>query len=131
MDIYNRMLGVDPNNTLALNNLAMLNAEAGKNLDQALTFAERAKQRVPDNPNISDTLGYVYYKRDLNTEALRIFRQIVQDQPENSTFRLHLAMALLKQGDKQAARSEAEKALKSASQPQQQSEIRSFVSQIG
>ena len=131
MDIYNRMLGIDPNNTLALNNLAFLNAEAGKNLDQALTFAERAKQRVPDNPNISDTLGYVYYKRDLNTEALRIFRQIVQDQPENSTFRLHLAMALLKQGDKQGARSEAEKALRNASQPQQQSEIKSFVSQIG
>lgn len=131
MDVYNRMLGIDPNNTLALNNLAFLNAEAGKNLDQALTFAERAKQRVPDNPNISDTLGYVYYKRDLNTEALRIFRQIVQDQPENSTFRLHLAMALLKQGDKQGARSEAEKALKNASQPQQQSEIKSFVSQIG
>jgi tetratricopeptide (TPR) repeat protein len=131
VNVYNRMLGIDPNNTLALNNLAFLNAESGKNLDQALSFAERAKQRVPDNPNVSDTLGYVYYKRDLNQEALRIFRQIVQDQPENPTFRLHLAMALLKEGDKQGAKTEAEKALKNASQPQQQSEIRSFVSQIG
>jgi tetratricopeptide (TPR) repeat protein len=130
MDTYNKVLGIEPDNTLALNNLAFLNAEMGKNLDQALTFAQRAKQRVPDNPDISDTLGYVYYQRNLNTEALRIFRQLVQEQPQNATFRLHLAMALLKQGDKQGARDQAEKAMRNA-QPNQVDEIRSFVNKIG
>lgn len=131
MDTYNKVLGIEPDNSLALNNLAFLTAEMGKNLDQALTLAQRAKQRVPDNPDISDTLGYVYYQRNLNTEALRIFRQLVQDQPQNATFRFHLAMALLKQGDKRGARDQAEKALRTASQPSQQDEIRSFVSHIG
>jgi hypothetical protein len=37
----------------------------------------------------------------------------------------------LKQGDKQGARDEAEKALKIASQPSEQEKIRSFVNQIG
>jgi Flp pilus assembly protein TadD len=62
---------------------------------------------------------------------LRIFRQVVEDEPKNATFHLHLAMALLKQGDKRGAREEAGKALKNASQLDEQTKIRSFVSQIG
>jgi len=115
---------------LALNNLAYLNADSGKNLDQAMTFAQRAKQKAPDNPDVSDTLGYVYYQKNLNSEALRIFRQNVQDHPQNSMFHFHLAMALLKQGDKEGARQEANKALANAV-PKQQEKIRSFVNQIG
>jgi putative PEP-CTERM system TPR-repeat lipoprotein len=131
IDAYNKVLGVDPQNALAMNNLAFLNAETGTNLDQAMTYAERAKKQFPNNADITDTLGYVYYQKNLNNEALRIFRQIVQDHPQNPTFHFHLAMALLKEGDKDGARLEAEKALKNTSQPAQQNKIRSFVSQIG
>jgi tetratricopeptide (TPR) repeat protein len=129
-DGYNRVLGIDSQNTLALNNLAMLNAEAGTNLDRAMTLATEAQRQVPNNPNISDTLGYVYYQKNLNTEALEIFKRAVQDDPQNPTFRFHLAMALLKQGDKRGAREEAQKAMKTAP-PEQQNQIRTFVSQIG
>ena len=128
---YNKALGIDPENALALNNLAFLSAENGTNLDQAMTFAERAKKKIPNNPDISDTLGFVYYQKNLNSEALQIFRQVVQESPHNATFRLHLAMALSRQGDKQGAKTEAEKALKDASQPDEQNRIRSFVNQIG
>ncbi|MBV9265898.1 MAG: tetratricopeptide repeat protein [Acidobacteriaceae bacterium] len=129
-DIYNQALGIDPNNPIALNNLAFIDAENGTNLDQAMSFAERAKKQAPKSPDVSDTLGYVYYRKNLNSAALDIFRQNVQDQPQNPTFHLHLAMALLKSGDKQGARTEAEKALKIAP-PGQQEQIKSFVSQIG
>ncbi len=128
---YNRILGLDPENPLALNNVAFMDAEKGTNLDQAMTFAERAKKRVPNDPNISDTLGYVYLQKNLNSEALRIFRQVVQENPQNSTYHFHLAMALLKQGDKQGAKDEAHKALQSSPQPEQQDKIRTFVNQIG
>ena len=130
-EAYNRALGVDPGNTIALNNLAYINAESGSNLDQAMTLAQRAKKQVPDNPDISDTLGYVYYQKNLNSQALEIFRQNVQQYPQNGSFRFHLAMALLKQGNKDAAREEAEKALKNTTQPAEQDKIRSFVSHIG
>jgi tetratricopeptide (TPR) repeat protein len=130
-DAYNKVLGIDPENAIALNNLAFLNAQAGANLDQALTFAERAKKKYPNNPDIADTLGFIYFQKNLNFEALRIFREAVQGQPKNATFHLHLAMALLRQGDKQGAREEAGKALRNASQPDEQTRIRSFVNQIG
>jgi tetratricopeptide (TPR) repeat protein len=131
IDSYNKVLAIDPDNALALNNLAFMTADTGSNLDQAMTWAERAKKRSPDNADVSDTLGYVYYRKNLNSEALRIFRQISQDHPQNSTFHLHLAMALLKQGDKQAARDEATKAMQSAATPDEKNKISSFVSQIG
>ena len=62
--IYNRVLGIDPENPLALNNIAFMNAEQGTNLDQAMTFAERAKKRVPNSPDISDTLGLRLYAEE-------------------------------------------------------------------
>ncbi len=130
-ETYNRILGLDPENWLALNNMAFLNADSGTNLDQAMTWAERAKKKQPNSPEISDTLGYVYLKKNRNAEALQIFKQVVQESPKNSTFRLHLAMALLKEGDKQGARTEAQKALASSTAPEQQNKIRSFVDQIG
>jgi tetratricopeptide (TPR) repeat protein len=128
---YNSVLALDSENAVALNNLAFLNADTGANLDQALTFAQRAQKKAPNSAEVSDTLGYVYYRKELNGEALRIFRQIVSEHPQNATYRLHLAMALLKEGDKQGARDEAQKALANTSQTDQQNKIRTFVSQIG
>ncbi|MBV8069673.1 MAG: tetratricopeptide repeat protein [Acidobacteriaceae bacterium] len=130
-ELYNKVLGIDPQNALALNNLAFINAESRSNLDQAMTYAERAKKQAPDSPDISDTLGYVYYQKNLNAAALAIFKQVVSEVPQNPTFHLHLAMALSRQGDKQAAREEAQKALKVATLPRQQDEIRNFLNQIG
>jgi tetratricopeptide (TPR) repeat protein len=127
---YNKVLAIDPDNPLALNNLAFMTADSGANLDQAMTWAERAKKRAPSNPDISDTLGYVYYRKNLNSEALRIFRQLSQDHPQSSMFHFHLAMALVKQGDKQGGRDEASKALQSAATPAEKDKINTFVSQI-
>jgi tetratricopeptide (TPR) repeat protein len=128
---YNKVLGIDPDNALAMNNVAFLNAEAGTNLDQAMTFAEKAKQRFPNSPDISDTLGYVYYQKNLNNQALQIFRELVSAHENNPTFRLHLAMALEKSGEKGAARDEARKALQLATQPQLQTQIKTFLNQLG
>ena len=55
----------------------------------------------------------------------------MEQNPRNPTYRFHLAMALLKQGNKQEAKDEAEKALQNSPQPDQADKIRSFVSQIG
>jgi tetratricopeptide (TPR) repeat protein len=129
-DAYNHVLGINPDNGIALNNLAFLNAKTGQNLDMAMTLAERAKKRMPGSPNVSDTLGYVYYEKNLTGDAVRELQQAVDAAPLNATFRLHLAMALLKSGDKPRAKREAESALQHADSDQQQ-QIRGFLGKIG
>jgi Flp pilus assembly protein TadD len=128
-DAYGQTLGLDPDNAVALNNLAFLNAETNQNLDQAMTYAERAKKRYPNNPNVSDTLGYVYYRKNLTEDAIRELQAAVNGDPKNSSFRLHLAMTLLQRGDKSGAKREAETALRTAKSDQEE-KIRSFMSQI-
>ena len=44
---YEQVLKLQPDNPVALNNLAYMLAESGTDLDQALTYAQRAKQRCP------------------------------------------------------------------------------------
>ena len=126
---YSQTLGMDPDNVVALNNLAFLNADGNRDLDQAMTYAERAKKRLPTNANISDTLGYVYFRKNLNADAIRELQSAVDRDPKNASYRLHLAMALLKRGDKSGARREAESALRTANTDQQE-KIRTFMSQI-
>jgi tetratricopeptide (TPR) repeat protein len=127
---YVKVLGVDPENVSALNNLAYIDAVAGRDLDQALTMVEKAKKKVPDSADISDTLGFIYYQKNLNPQALQELKSAVLKSPKNATFRLHLAMALLKTGDKLGAKNEADRALAVAT-PQEQPKIRTFMSQIG
>jgi len=129
-DSYNKVLSLDPDNALALNNLAYLSADSNSNLDQAQTYAERAKKKAPKSPDVADTLGYVYYQKNLTTQAVEIFRQNVEENPDNASFRFHFAMALLKQGDKQGAKDQATKALQGAN-PDLQAKIKTFVGQIG
>jgi tetratricopeptide (TPR) repeat protein len=128
-DVYNQALGVDPDNVLALNNLAYISADAGQNLDEAMSLAERAKKRMPKSASVSDTLGYVYYRKNLTEQAIQELQSAVDSDPKNAAFRLHLAMALLKHGDKSGAKREAQAALRSADSGEQQ-KIRSFMSQI-
>ena len=130
-DAYNQALGLDPDNVIALNNLAFLNAETNQNLDQAMTYAERAKKRLPGNANVADTLGYIYYRKGLTQDAIRELQSAVESEPKNASYHLHLAMALLQRGDKSAAKREAENALRTANKSDQQERIRSFMSQIG
>jgi tetratricopeptide (TPR) repeat protein len=129
-EVYNQALGVDPDNVPALNNLAYINAEAGQNLDQAMSLAERAKKRMPKSASVSDTLGYVYYRKNLTEQAIHELQSAVDADPKNAAYRLHLAMALLKRGDKSGAKREAATALRSADTGEQE-KIRSFMSQIG
>lgn len=128
-EAYGQTLGVDPNNIIALNNLAFLNADNGQNLDQAMTYAERAKKSLPNSPNVCDTLGYVYYRKNLIEDAIHELESAVEGDPKNASYRFHLAMALLKRGDKAGAKREAESALRTANTDQQQ-KIKTFMSQI-
>ena len=101
--VYEQILKLDPNNAIALNNLAYRKAEEGQDLDAALTMAQHARQIQPNATAMADTLGWIYIKKNMSGEAERIFKDLVDKDPNNSTFRYHYGLALMQKGDKSSA----------------------------
>ena len=129
--LYEQVLKLQPENPVALNNLAFIMADAGDNLDQALTMAQRAKQQRPNDKDVSDTLGWIYIKKNLADSAIVIFRDLVKSDPERATYRYHYALALMQKGDKASAKKELEAALKTNPQKDEEGKIRDLMAKIG
>jgi len=110
--VYEQILKIDPNQPIALNNLAFRKAEEGVDLDSALAMAQKARQLAPNATNLADTLGWIYIKKNQSSDAERIFKDLVVKEPANYAFHYHYGMALIQKGDKASARRELEAALK-------------------
>ena len=124
---YEQSISRDPNNPEALNNLAYLMAETGGNLDDALTLANRAKQKLPNLMEVSDTIGWIYLKKNLSDNAVDIFRELTTKVPDNATYHFHFAMALVQKGDKPAAAKQCELALASRPSKEEEGRIRELM----
>jgi tetratricopeptide (TPR) repeat protein len=109
---YNQSLSYDPNFVVAIANTAWVDAVEGKDLDIALGMAQKAKSMAPDTPSITDTLGWVQYKRADYAAAVPLLEDCVNKSPDSAEFRFHLGMALLGKGEKVKARENLETALR-------------------
>jgi putative PEP-CTERM system TPR-repeat lipoprotein len=101
-----------PSAPIAANNLAFIYAEDGTNLDVALQLASAAKKALPDNPEITDTLGWVHYKKGLLPVAVGYLEESAKHRPDNADILYHLGMTYAKLGDKAKSRDALERALK-------------------
>ena len=111
-DHFVRVLQIDPDAPVAANNLAWLYAETDENLDRALELALRARAKLPDRPEVNDTVGWVHYRKDRAAEAIPYFEKSVEKDPNNPTYHYHLGLAYVKSGDAARGRQSLEKALK-------------------
>jgi tetratricopeptide (TPR) repeat protein len=127
---YEKSLLKDPSNPEALNNLAYLMAETGGNLDEALTLATRAKQKLPNFMEISDTIGWIYLKKNLSDSAIDIFKDLTAKVPQNATYHYHYAMALVQKGDKNAALKECKLALGAKPAKEEEQHINDLIAKI-
>jgi putative PEP-CTERM system TPR-repeat lipoprotein len=128
---YETVLKSQPDNPVALNNLAYALAEEGKDLDQALTYAQRAKQKLPNSDDVADTLGWIYIKKNLSDNAIQIFRGLVNKQPKNATFHYHLGMALYQKGDKVKAKQSLQTALTFKPSADEEAKIKELLAKAG
>ena len=129
--IYESTLKADPDNGVALNNLAFLIADSGGDLDQALTLAQRAKQMLPNTAEVSDTLGLIYLRKNLSDNAIDIFRDLVSKQPGQPTFHYHLGMAFSQKGDRPKAVEQLQQALRDNPSLDERAKIQQLLSQLG
>jgi tetratricopeptide (TPR) repeat protein len=95
---YRQAVALDPDNAESLNNLAYLLAEFGNQTNEALKYAQKAKELAPDNPGYSDTLGWILYHKGLYPSAVAELERAAS-QGGNASWKFHLAMAYAKVGD--------------------------------
>jgi tetratricopeptide (TPR) repeat protein len=108
---YEAALKINPKFAPAANNLAWQLADRGGNIDVALSLAQTAKEGNPSDPSISDTLGWIYYKKNAYLKAIGLLKESLENLGETPVIHYHLGMAYYKNGEKDLAKKELNKAL--------------------
>jgi Flp pilus assembly protein TadD len=88
----------------------MIYVETGGNLDVALKLAQVARAQLPGVPEVSDTLGLVYFRKGLALLAIGAFQDSVAKDPRNPGYHAHLGLAYAKSGEPDKARESLKKA---------------------
>jgi tetratricopeptide (TPR) repeat protein len=100
---YEATLKIVDDAPVVANNLAFIYAEEGTNLDMALQLASSAKQRLPNIAEVDDTLGWVYYKKDMASLAVAPLEASVRQNPQRPDFLYHLGVTYARLGEKAKA----------------------------
>jgi len=108
---YQHVLSLDPRAAVASNNLAWIYAAANRNLDEALQMAQNAHQILPESPQVNDTLGWVYVRKNLGQLALPYLESSVKARPADPSALYHLGVAYIQTDDRDKARAALNKAL--------------------
>ena len=129
--VYEASLRLNEDDGVVLNNLAYLIAENSGNLDQALTFAQRARQKMPNELGFIDTIGWIYFKKNLPDNALELFENLVRKKPDEPIYRYHLALVLLQKGKTFRASRELQAALASHPSVDERGKIAEQLARMG
>ena len=81
-------------------------------IDIALQLAQTAKEVLPEDPRISDTLGWILYKRGIYERAVSLLCESAEKLEDNAEVQYHLRMAYLKTGTPRAVKDSLANALK-------------------
>ena len=108
---FERVMQIDPDAAVAANNLAWIYADKGGNLDIALQLAQTAQKRLPEVPEVNDTLGFIYYKKNLVPLAILTLKVSAENDPGNATYQYHLGLAYAGAGDNARAKQYLTRAL--------------------
>jgi Tfp pilus assembly protein PilF len=109
---YQKAVQLDWRAAVASNNLAWIYATRDTNLDIALQLAESASGATPTQAEFFDTLGWIYYKKQVSTMAIRTLKRAVDLDASNPVHQYHLGMAYALEGQDKLARRTLQTALK-------------------
>jgi Tfp pilus assembly protein PilF len=112
IDRYRRVLTLNPNHAVALNNLAYALAVRKAQPAEALAYAERAFALTRGSATVADTLAWVQHLLGRDAEAAQLLERAVKVLPENAEVRLHAAVVYAAVGMVEPALKELHEALR-------------------
>ncbi|HEY1788155.1 MAG TPA: tetratricopeptide repeat protein [Verrucomicrobiae bacterium] len=110
-DAYEKLLGIDPQYSPALNNLAWLYSDNLGDVNKAYDLAQHARQLLPADPATADTLGWVLFQKRQYPSALKLFQESANQLSDNAEVQFHVGIAHYMLMDEDAARSAFQRAL--------------------
>lgn len=99
---YAAVVKQQPNNAVALNNLAWVSAKLQK--AGAMSFAEKAIELAPNQPMFMDTLATLRSEKGDYAGALDLQTRALALQPQNTLLKLNLARIHIKAGKRELAK---------------------------
>ena len=102
--LYQAVIALQPDNVVALNNLAWTAGQLGD--PKAIGYAERAVRLAPESAAALDTLGTLLVLKGDATKGLEYSKKATDLAPKRHDIRLNYAKALLKAGRTEEARKE-------------------------
>ena len=112
MAAMRRVIELDPKHANALNYLGYTYADLGQNLDEAERLIKEAMKHKPNDGYITDSLGWVYYKKGQFDKALLYLKRAVELVPDDPIMLEHIGDAYLKLNDRPNALKYYQKSLK-------------------
>lgn len=109
---YRKALEIKKDYGPAANNLAFILAERGVKLEEALKLALLARNKMPKDANVMDTLGWIHYLKGGYLSAISELEKSVSRNPDSALANYHLGLAYYENKDFEKAREFLEKALK-------------------
>lgn len=95
---FRKLLAVQPNNALTLNNFGFMLADRGVKLDEALAMIRKAVQLEPTNYAYLDSLGWTYYRMGQYTQAEDSLQRAIARGASDPTVHDHLGDVYEKTG---------------------------------
>jgi tetratricopeptide (TPR) repeat protein len=108
---YQRVVESDPGNVVALNNLAFALAGHSDKIDDAIKYAERARQIAPESAAVEDTIGWAYFLKGIYRTSASYLEKANTREPTAGRM-YHLAMAYARSGRPDEAQRTYQAALK-------------------
>ena len=102
---------VDNSSPIVANHLASLYLDHGGDINVAVSLAQVAKQKMPESPATTDTLGWAYYKLGSTKAALAQLTESAKKAPRIPEYQYHLGMAYLADNRADLARQSLQAAL--------------------
>lgn len=129
-DTYEKLLAIDPNFGIALNNLAYLYSEQFNQLDKALDMARHARDLAPYDPSAADTLGWILFKRGDYAWAISLLQASAEKLPDEPEVAYHLGMTYYMMNDETRASNAFKRAVASAREFSGKEEARRRLAQL-